>query len=264
MNLSEYTKLADLMAKIETSDNQVDDLFWKPLTEAKDIEAFDNKISVVNDSQSWPRKLNWKKGRVLEDLCEFIFNRFYDVDVKKNKRPGDNETDIETVIGEKPKPPFMQSIIGQKIICECKNKKSTPIDVGNVSKLAEILPTRGSNFGIFISILGITGSGWRYGEGKRKKIMCKHEIPLISFTVKELEVLREGYNFYTMIKNKYNALLDEVDDDTGDIPENTHIEYTKRVSEFLNHLNNCELINQIEFSNLRDRVVKRYGEIFEE
>ncbi|MFS0577281.1 restriction endonuclease [Sporosarcina sp. 179-K 3D1 HS] len=253
LDLNDYTSLEKLLSKLD------DDVFWKPVKGEKlAIEQFDEHIELIEASQDWGKAENHKKGAVLENFAMFLFSRFQDVQVFKNKRPGDNETDIEAIMSEKALPPFIKNIIGQRIICECKNKKSSTIDVGMVTKLAEIIPTRGSNFGIFISIKGMGGQSWRFGEGKRKKIMYSHQLPLISFTVDELKEIKEGRNFYTMIKEKYYALLDEVDDNTSGIPleEEDFIKYTLQMVE---HFKKCELLNDEEERSLLMRLSKRYG-----
>ncbi|MEI2391081.1 hypothetical protein V8V55_14865 [Priestia megaterium] len=252
----------DFSALSNIINDLTDDCFWEPLQgDDQAIEEFDKHMALIEESQDWDRRLNWKKGRVLEDLAVFLFERFIDSDVMKNKRPGDNETDIETRLSEKILPAFMSENIGQRIICECKNKKTSSIDVGVVTKLAELLPVRGSRFGIFISILGVGGYAWKYGEGKRKKIMCKEGLPIISFTVKELKVLRDGENFLTMIKQKFYSLVDEVDDESADFPQEGNIEYNKRIFEIFEHLKKCEILNDEEEKLFQQRVIERYGPI---
>ncbi|GGD22886.1 restriction endonuclease [Pontibacillus salipaludis] len=255
MSINSFTELSKVLANVS------DDMFWEPIETDEDIVQFKDYIKHIEESQSWDRSRNKDKGELLEEFTMFLFNRFQDVRVTKNKRPADNETDIEAVMSEKAQPPFITQIIGPKIVCECKNKKSSSIDVGMVTKLAEILPTRGSSFGVFISINGMGGYAWRYGEGKRKKIMYKDRLPLISFTVKELEVLLEGNNFLTMIKQKYYQLLDEVDDETADIPEQPNIEYTKRLNEVIIHLEKCELMNSDMALEIKENIRLKYGEI---
>ncbi|WP_342550453.1 restriction endonuclease [Lysinibacillus sp. FSL M8-0216] len=260
ISIKSYTDLSLLLSQLDGP--EFDHIFWKQIHDDDDaIVKFDEYLNEIEASKSWPRNLNWKKGRVLEDFTVFLFNRFQDVSVTKNKRPGDNETDIEARFSEKAQPPFMLQNIGPKIICECKNKKSSSIDVGMVTKLAEIIPTRGANFGVFISILGMGGYAWRYGEGKRKKIMYSDQLPIISFTVDELKSLKDGRNFYTMIREKYYALVDEVDDETADIPDQQHYEYKKRLKETLGHLLKCEIISDEDYSKLFDSLVLKYGAI---
>jgi hypothetical protein len=241
--------------------NQFDDkYFWKPInSDEKSIQEFNRLFQLVEESQEWEKKRNWEKGKVLEDFAVFIFSRFQGVSIKQNHRPGDNESDVEIHLDEKLRPEFINDYIGPKIICECKNYKSKSIDVGMVSKLAELLPIRGARFGVFISILGIGGYEWRYGEGKRKKILLKEGKPLISFKFSELKQLRQGENFLTMIKQKVRALYDEVDDDSPDVPPIGHIEYTKRMLEVLEHMKKCDILNDEETQEYNDRIISLYG-----
>ncbi|PGF06482.1 hypothetical protein COM59_24180 [Bacillus pseudomycoides] len=263
MNLESFTDLENLMKQMDGP--EFDHMFWKQITDEQSIEAFNNHIREIEESKNWPPKLNWKKGRVLEEFAVFLFNRFQGVEeVTTNKRPGDNETDIETKLSEKSVPPFMIQCIGPRIICECKNYKNKSIDVGMVTKLAEIIPTRGAKFGIFISLLGVGGQGWRYGEGKRKKIMYKDGLPIISFTLEELKELKNGQNFYTMIRQKYYQLIDEVDDETADLPDKFHSEYNKRIREYVDHFHKCKLLTDIELESIQKRIVERYGTWIEE
>ncbi len=235
-------------------------MFWKPLSHDEEIRIFDEYIIKIDDSKSWPPKRNKAKGDLLEDFAVFIFNRFVGSEVLKNRRPGDNETDIEINLSDRALPEFMRLYLSPRIICECKNKTTSSVDVGMVSKLVEILPTRGSRAGIFISLLGISGSGWRYGEGKRKKLFIRTNLPIISFKVDELIQLRSGKNFYTMVKEKLQRLFDEVDDESPDVPEAGHIEYTKRMIELVHHFRKCNIIDDDQVSDqMIKRIIERYG-----
>jgi hypothetical protein len=253
-NEMKFDDLAKIINKLD------DNVHWKLVnSDEQSLMEFNRLLSLVKESQNWDKSRNWEKGEVLEDLAFFIFGRFQDVDVKKNYRPADNESDIEIQLSEKVRPVFMNDFIGPKIVSECKNKKSSTIDVGMVTKLAELIPTRGARFGVFISILGIGGYGWRYGEGKRKKILVKQELPIISFRLDELEKLYEGANFYTMIKQKVKALYDEVDDESPDFPPQGHMEYPKRMLEIASHQEKCGIITLDEGRDLRERIIKMYG-----
>lgn len=257
-SLDDFTSLETLLSEMDGP--RLDNLIWKSIKDDSiAIAEFDAHIKTIEESQAWDKSKNHLKGAILEDFAVFLFSRFQDVVVTKNKRPGDNETDIETLMSEKAVPPFVKNVIGQKIVCECKNKKTSTIDVGMVSKLAEILPTRGSNFGIFISVMGMGGRAWRFGEGKRKKIMYGQRMPIISFTTNELKKLKDGKNFFTLIKEKYYSLLDEVDDNTSGIPTEEE-DFTRYTKQMINHLFMCELISHDEKEDILARLVTRYGE----
>jgi len=254
MNIEDFTQLEEVLMKLD------DKCFWKPLNTDEDIGIFDEYISKIEDSKTWPPSKNKAKGDLLEDFAMYIFSRFVGSNVSKNKRSTDNETDIEINLSDRLLPEFMRVHLSPRIICECKNKVTSSVDVGMVSKLVEILPTRGSRVGVFISLLGISGSGWRYGEGKRKKLFIKTQLPIISFKVDELKELRSGKNFYTMIKEKIQRLYDEVDDDSPDIPEMGHVEYTKRMIEIVRHFRKCDIIEDDHVSEkIMGKIHERYG-----
>ncbi len=257
-NLSSFDDLANFIDRFN------DDFFWKPVNSDKQsLAEFEQHLALIKSSFDWSSDLNWRKGKVLEDFAVFIFNRFQDVEVVSNSRPADNESDIEATLSKKIRPTFMNDFIGPKILCECKNYKSKSIDVGMISKLAELIPIRGAKFGIFFSIVGIGGYAWRYGEGKRKKILFKSGIPIISFKVEELEQLRGGANFYTMIQQKVQALYDEVDDESPDVPPKGHREYSNRMLEIIRHLEKCEIITSDEGQDIGNRIISMYGPVQE-
>ncbi|WP_139891382.1 hypothetical protein [Bacillus sp. D386] len=254
MNINTFDDLTNFIDKLD------DNFFWKPInSDETSLAEFEQYVSEVKKSFSWKKDLNWKKGKVLEELAVFIFNRFQDTNVVSNNRPADNESDIEATLSEKTRPSFMNDFIGPKILCECKNYKSKSIDVGMITKLAELIPIRGARFGVFFSILGIGGYEWRFGEGKRKKILCKSDIPIISFKFEEIESLRDGKNFYTMLKQKVKALYDEVDDESPDFPPDGHTEYTYRMLEIADHLKKCNIISHEENFNIKIRIISMYG-----
>ena len=91
--------------------------------------------------------------------------------------------------------------------------------------------------------------------------MYSEQLPIISFTVDELKSLRGGQNFYTMIREKYYALVDEVDDETADIPEQQHYEYKKRLKEILDHLVKCGIAAEEDYSRIYGNLILKYGEI---
>ena len=59
---------------------------------------------------------------------------------------------MEIDLCRKAQPPFIKEYIGPKIICECKNKKTTSVDVGMVTKLAELIPDREQDLGFLFPL----------------------------------------------------------------------------------------------------------------
>lgn len=251
MNFNDFSDLAEVIKGLN------DDFFWRPLS-AEDCEKVSFYIDKIEETKTWINR-NQEKGAILEDFVVMLFERFQGATVKKNIRVADNETDVEVAFSDVAINEFMRRYMMPKIICECKNKAQSSIDVGMVAKLAELIPLRESNLGVFFSINGIGGYGWRFGEGKRKKIFNKTRIAILSFRVEELRLLLEGKNLLTMIKEKMNNLIDEVDDDSPDVPDTSHMEYSKRMKQIILHLEQCSLINNDEAIAIRSKIDDRYG-----
>jgi hypothetical protein len=71
MDFKDFDELEGYINKLN------DNFFWKPInSDEKSIQEFDRLIQEVKASQNWGKELNWKKGRVLEDLAVFLFSRF--------------------------------------------------------------------------------------------------------------------------------------------------------------------------------------------
>lgn len=251
MNIKDFSDFQEVLKGLD------DNFFWKPL-EPEDRDRVSSMIDRIEESKTWVNR-NQEKGAILEDFVVFIFERFQGATVKKNLRIADNETDVEVALSDLALNEFMKRYMFPKVICECKNKASSSVDVGMVAKLAELLPLRESNLGIFFSIKGVGGTGWRYGEGKRKKIFNRFRIPILSFRVEELRQLLNGRNLLTMIKEKLNNLIDEVDEDSPDVPDSSHMEYSKRMKYIIAHLEHCSLLNNAEAESIRNRIDSRYG-----
>lgn len=251
MDIKDFSELQEVLKGLN------DDFFWRPL-EADDCEKVSFYIEKIEETKTWINR-NQEKGVILEDFVVMLFERFQGATVKKNIRIADNETDVEVAFSDVAVNEFMKRYMIPKIICECKNKARSSVDVGMVAKLAELIPLRESNLGIFFSINGIGGYGWRFGEGKRKKIFNKSRIAILSFRVEELRQLLDGKNLLTMIKEKMNNLIDEVDDDSPDLPDTSHVEYSKRMKQIILHLEQCSLLKNEEAESILCKINERYG-----
>lgn len=238
-----------------------DDIIWKPFYNDKEsVDRFRYLIEKIEESKKWNKERNHEKGRLLEELVRFIMNRFSILrDISSNKSTTDNELDIFVNFNDIIPMTFLTEV-KSKILCECKNMKSSKIDVGMVSKLAEVCKKNNVGLGIFISINGLTGKGWQYAEGKRRKLYLSEKIPIISFKIDEIEKLQyEGYNMFTMIKAKKQELVDEMEYDGGDYKtiENQDDFYTC-INDNINELNKLKLITDSQCENIKLEIKNRY------
>lgn len=245
--------------------NFTDDMFWIPFYDDEAlVEEFDRKVLLVEESFDWPKERNKEKGNALEELMKFIFSRFENIDeIERDRNTVDNEIDIYISFNPNLMNIFFQGIKG-KMLCECKNIKSS-VDVGMVSKLSELCEKNNSGLGIFVSIKGLSkgtsGSLWKNAEGKRRKLYLVNKIPIISFTLDEVKLLKnEGVNFYTIIQQKVSYLVDEVDDCTISLPKlSEETEYMNYLYENIKYLEKIELITNNEKKMITDRIRNKYG-----
>ena len=252
MELDGYSDIREALKLLK------DDFFWPPITE-DERPRFQLVVDEVRSSQTWSRKKNFHKGRALEKFACFVFKKFVEASVSVNRHAGDNETDIEVDLSEAILPAFLQEYVGQKMICECKNTNDT-IDVGMVAKFAELLPTRGARLGVFISQKGLAGHGWKYAEGKRKKLFIKNGIAIVSLKFAELvNCLENNGNLYTMLKQKIRALYDEVDDNAPAVPHPESPTYASELLMIIEHFRSCALVDELEYKVILQRITDRYG-----
>ncbi|PGT49814.1 hypothetical protein COD13_29025 [Priestia megaterium] len=211
MKLSELSKLK------ETFKTMGDPLVWSPIQEDEEVLAeFELLVSKIEESKGWPKERNHEKGKLLEKLTGIVLNRFNVAEVHSDFSVQDNQIDHELEFIDLYVTNFTKEA-GYKAVFECKNEKGK-VDVSYMAKLIELCETRKANLGIFISMQGITGQGWIYAEGKRKKNFLRKGIAIIHFTIDEIKELKEK-NFYTLMKLKFKMLVDEVDESLDDIEE---------------------------------------------
>lgn len=239
-----------------------DDAIWKPIYEDEELlRQFNEQCLIVEQSANWEKERNRDKGTALEKLMLLVFKRFEIIkEIKRDKLTGDNEVDLYVNLNENIPIPFINNTNG-KIICECKNMNDKSVDVGMVSKLSELCTSKLSKLGIFVSIRGISGRGWIYGEGKRRKLFIETKVPIISFTFEEIKLLAfQGNNFYSMIKRKIQELIDEVEYDGEKLKKikNTD-EYKETILYNIKFLYKIGVITEIEKNVIKERLKEVYN-----
>lgn len=246
----------------ETLENAGDDTIWRPFyTEAAVVHEFNSFLQLIEESQTWPRTRNKEKGDLLENLMKLVFSRFCNVTKFDRSITADNEIDLNINFNELLSPTFLQKI-NSNLICECKNMVSSSINVGTVTKLAELCSHNMAGMGMFVSLRGIGGRGWRYGEGKRRKLFLSEKIPIISFTIEEIKSLSSPeMNFYSLIKKKHRQLVDEVDYDgeiIGSVCQNDP-DFHQVLMDTIESLKQINLLGNEEFENLACKIHDRYS-----
>ncbi|MBJ8152946.1 restriction endonuclease [Bacillus cereus] len=240
-----------------------DEEVWTPISK-EECEEYLNLINKVRDTLENGTKK--EKGDALEDLMTYVYERFEIAYVRPNVHTGDNQIDhiVEFIDGMTPG--FIYEHVGIRMIGESKNHKDS-IGVREVTDLVELLRSKKAKLGIFSSYKtfsrGRNKSPWINAEGKRRKLALANdkEKIIIGFTIDELESLIDK-NFYTLLKQKYFSLIDEIDDDvteysTEDLTQPYHV----RLYESLLKLKENGIIDEEVFEKGKDVMIHRYGQI---
>ncbi|MEM5659608.1 hypothetical protein AAHB50_29410 [Bacillus toyonensis] len=196
----------------------------------------------------------------------YVYGRFEVAYVHPNVHRGDNQIDhiVEFIDGMTPT--FINDYVGIRMIGESKNHKDS-IGVREVTDLVELLRSKKAKLGVFSSYKtfsrGLNKSPWINAEGKRRKLALanNNEKIIIGFTIDELESLTDR-NFYTLLKQKYFALVDEIDDDvteyaTADLTQAYHV----RLYDSLVKLRENEIIDEEGFQKGKEAIIHRYGQV---
>ncbi|MBB3111962.1 hypothetical protein FHS18_004030 [Paenibacillus phyllosphaerae] len=241
--------------------NAPDDEIWKPFSESEKVHFQSLVMSVRVALEEGDRH---QKGLALESLMTYVYQRFDEIAViHYNLTSGDNQIDhmIEFVDGLTPT--FIHKNIGLRIIGESKNHKKA-IGVREVADLKELLRSKNSQMGIFSSYYSFSkkqNNLWHYAEGKRRKLALADKVFIIGFTLEELSQLIDK-NFYTLIKQKYNCLIDETEDImTEFLSEDQAVTYSDRLFCALKQLFTNEIINQDSFEVGVRQINEKYGQI---
>ncbi|MFF2449388.1 hypothetical protein ACFVSW_20300 [Neobacillus sp. NPDC058068] len=239
-------------------DNSPDNKIWRPIPK-RDFSKFDKMILAVNTAfESGSKK---EKGDTLEKLMTYIYNRFKHIRVYENVRSTDNQIDhiVEFIDGVTPA--FINHYVGLRMIGESKNHNKS-IGSREVADLYELLRDKGSRLGIFSSYKSFSkgNSMWMNSEGKRRKLALWHhyEKIIIGFTIIELASLKEN-NFYTLIKQKYYQIVDELKDDYTDTDEKSP--YHHQLFHSLVELHKNGIIDSNTLEDGKSKIESVYGKL---
>ncbi len=245
----------------EVLSNASDNIIWRPFYNDTTIKKqYNDLIDKIFESKEWPSIRNKEKGTLLENLTQLLFERFTNHNTCQNSRTSDNEIDVIVKFNEILSPPFIKNL-KLNFICECKNKANASIDVGMVSKLVELCEYNNAGMGIFFSHKGVSGNGWKYGQGKIRKLFLKTNVPIISFKISELENFSvEGYNFYSEIKRKHQALIDEIDYEGAALKnyQKDNPEFFKFLLDTVKELHKLEIISMDDLKKIENTIIEKY------
>ncbi|MFA4132521.1 MULTISPECIES: hypothetical protein [unclassified Brevibacillus] len=244
----------------EAPDNEV----WRPITSTDEVQEFDKLLQAVERSFTSNNKK--EKGDALESLMTFVYDRFECAIVRSNVIQGDNQIDHLIEFVDATTPSFIHNYIGLRIIGESKNHKKS-IDVREVADLAELLRSKRARLGVFSSAksfsCGKKNNYWQFAEGKRRKLALARNEFVIGITFDEIKTLKTN-NFYTIIRQKFFNLIDEVNDDFIDYLEDSISEsYPRRLLVGLDQLQKNGILTEDEYQIAKKRLSFKYGEVFQ-
>jgi hypothetical protein len=256
--------MVDTIEFNEYLDYSPDDRIWIPLT-IEEVPFFKELIMKVRSAFKDGSKK--EKGDTLEVLMTFVYKRFKHIKVYHNEQRGDNQIDhiIEFIDGATPA--WINQNIGLTLVGESKNHHKT-IGVREVADLHELLRSKESKLGIFSSYYSFSkgASLWSFAEGKRRKLALSYYMldkrKIIGFTIDEIESLIDN-NFYTMLKQKYSNIVNELKDDFIDY-ENPTLAYQDRLYQSLLQLHQNGVIDENSFANGIRIIEIKYGPIEKE
>ncbi|MCU6795159.1 hypothetical protein OB236_23920 [Paenibacillus sp. WQ 127069] len=242
--------------------NAPDHFIWKPITEPERqhflslVEA--TKIALTQGTRQ-------QKGLTLENLMTYVYQRFSNIaEVKSNITQGDNQFDHIIDFFDTLVPPFIYNYLGLRMVGESKNHAES-ISVREVVDLDELLRSKRCKVGVFSSYKsfsrGRNGSPWQYAEGKRRKLLLARNTIIIGFTISEIESLIEN-NFYTMLKQKFFNIVDEIDDDYDE--ESLGVTYHQRLYYSLSQLHKNGIIEENTYNESKQILMEKYGDIKED
>ena len=251
--------MSDAIRYNQFIDNSPDNKIWRPILDDEKDKFLELIHTVENLIETGTKK---EKGDSLEELMTFIYQRFTFIDVIDNERKGDNQIDHIVRFIDGLTPTFIHENVGLTLVGESKNHKVS-ISVREVADLNELLRSKRSKMGIFSSIKSFSkgrNSRWVNAEGKRRKLALSSDKIIIGFTLIELKTLITN-NFFTMIKQKFQCIVDEVFDDNTD--EECYLPYQDRLHKSLFQLHHLKIITFEDYSEYKKALITKYGALEE-
>lgn len=149
-------------------------------------------------------QLGSDKGQSLEWLAHYLVSMIPGSRVYRRLRSGSTDYDV---VGSFEGPSLdFRSELGRYFVCECKDW-GKPADFTSFAKLARVLDSVKSRFGILFSKKGISGQGkTQYAEREQLKVFADRGITIVVITKADLESVARGESFLSMLRTKYETV----------------------------------------------------------
>lgn len=149
-------------------------------------------------------RLGDKKGKILEDLAEYILSCM--PGCRTAKRQKTQSTDLDIVCSMEGFEVDFRSEFGRYFVCECKDWKKAA-NFSTVAKFCRVLDSIKARFGILFSTLGISGKGKnKDAELERLKIFQDRGMVIVVVDRDDFIKVSKGHNFINLLRKKYERV----------------------------------------------------------
>jgi hypothetical protein len=149
-------------------------------------------------------QLGSNKGHSLEWLAHYLVSM---IPGSRVYRRASSESTEYDVVGSFEGPSLdFRSELGRYFVCECKDWNERA-DFTSFAKLARVLDSVKSRFGILFSKNGISGEGkTKFAEREQLKVFADRGIAIVVITEADLERVARGESFLSVLRTKYETV----------------------------------------------------------
>jgi hypothetical protein len=145
-------------------------------------------------------------GRNLEALANYLLSCMPGCRTAPG-RQSSFSTDYDVICSVEGLETDFRSELGRYFVCECKDKSREPATVTDLAKFCYVLDSIKARFGILFSKRGISGEdGTQYASRERLKVFQNRGIIIVIIDEQDLNHLRNGANFISLLRRKYEEV----------------------------------------------------------
>lgn len=176
----------------------------------KEQEEYKLLFKHFEDTNGSPTTSTTDKGKALEDIVTFIFEKSVIFEIHKNVRTSSNEIDLLIRLNKRGQFLKAQGLVDfrNNLLSECKNYNKT-IGVTWVGKFFSLLVSTENELGIIFSYKGLTGSSWNNATGLTKKFFLKTKHIILDFNIYDFALLNENHSLIDILNNKIFQLQND-------------------------------------------------------